>query len=137
VGDPDDLHPKNKGPVGDRLAMAAEAIAYGRDVVCSGPVFDSMKVEGDTIRLSFKSATSPLTAKGGGHLQGFVIAGNDRKFVPATARIEGHSIIVSGEGIAQPVAVRYAFEDNPTCNLFNAAGLPASPFRTDHWPLRP
>lgn len=130
-----DLHPKIKEPVGQRLALAARGIAYGEDVAYSGPLYDAMKVDGDKVRLSFKHIGGGLMAGEGGELKGFVIAGENREFVPAQAQIEGDTVVVSNTMVAAPTAVRYAFEDDPACNLFNRAGLPASPFRTDDWPI--
>jgi sialate O-acetylesterase len=133
IGDPYDIHPKNKQEVGRRLALAAEAIAYAKRVVYSGPVYQSMTTEGGSIRLKFKEVNGGLVAKGGA-LRGFEIAGEDRKFVPAEARIDGNTVVVQSARVSKPVAVRYAWEDNPECSLYNKAGLPASPFRTDDWP---
>ena len=137
IGDPYDIHPKNKQEVGRRLMLAAEAIAYGRDVVYSGPIYESMAVEGTKVRLRFKHVDGGLLAQGGAALKGFEVAGEDRKFVPAEAGIDGKTIVVRSGQVASPVAVRYAWADNPTCNLYNKAGLPASPFRTDDWPSAP
>ncbi len=134
IGDPYDIHPKNKQEVGRRLMLAAEAIAYGRDVVYSGPIYESMAVEGNKVRLRFKHVDGGLLAKGGVGLKGFEIAGEDRKFVPAEALIDGKTIVVRSTQVTSPVAVRYAWADNPTCNLYTQASLPASPFRTDDWP---
>jgi len=134
IGEANDIHPKNKQDVGLRLALAARAIAYGEDIVYSGPMYDAMKVDGDKVRLSFNHIGGGLVAKGGEPLKGFAIAGADRKFVWADASIDGDTIVVSSEKIAQPVAVRYAWAINPDCNLYNKEGLPASPFRTDDWP---
>ena len=134
IGDARNIHPKNKQDVGKRLALAARAIAYGEGIVYSGPIYDSMKVEGDKIRLSFKHVGGGLVAEGGGKLTGFAIAGADKKFVWADAQIDGGSVVVAGNDVAKPVAVRYAWADNPQCNLYNKEGLPASPFRTDQWP---
>jgi sialate O-acetylesterase len=134
IGEAKDIHPKNKHDVGKRLALAAERIAYGKnDVVFSGPVFDSMKVDGNKARLKFLHAEG-LHAKGG-ELKGFAVAGEDKKFVWADAKIEGDAVVVSAKGVEKPVAVRYAWADNPECNLYNGAGLPASPFRTDDFPM--
>jgi sialate O-acetylesterase len=130
-----DLHPRVKEPIGKRLSLAAQALFYGRAVDYSGPVFEGMNVESDKIRLSFKHVGGGLVAEGGGELKGFVMAGEDQKFYPARAAIEGAAVVVSAQDVPNPVAVRYAFEDNPVCNLFNRAGLPASPFRTDTWPV--
>lgn len=133
IGDAKDIHPKNKRAVGERLALAARHVAYGEDLVYSGPIYKSMKVEGDEIRLRFDHVGSGLVAQGGPPT-GFSIAAADRKFVWANARIEGDTVVVSAPGIIQPQAVRYAWAINPFCNLFNEEGLPASPFRTDDWP---
>ncbi|HLJ56982.1 MAG TPA: sialate O-acetylesterase [Chthonomonadaceae bacterium] len=134
VGDAADIHPKDKQTVGKRLALAAEAIAYGRRVEYSGPLYKSMSPanNGAAIRLNFDHAEG-LTAKGD-KLTGFAIAGEDRKFVWADAKIEGRSVVVSSPQVPHPVAVRYAWHINPVCDLYNGAGLPASPFRTDDWP---
>jgi sialate O-acetylesterase len=135
IGEANDIHPKNKHDVGKRLALAAERIAYGKnDVVHSGPVFDSMKIEGGAIRLKFRHADG-LHAKDGSTVKGFAIAGEDRKFVWADAKVEGDAVVVSAKGVEKPVAVRYAWADNPECNLYNGAGLPASPFRTDDFAM--
>lgn len=133
LGDAADIHPKNKQDVGQRLALHALSTAYGRNVVSSGPLYRSMTVEGDKIRLQFHHVGGGLLAKGE-TLTGFVICGADRKFVWATAAIHGDSVLVSAENVKEPIAVRYAWADNPACNLFNKAGLPASPFRTDDFP---
>ena len=131
IGEARDIHPKNKWDVGRRLAFNALAKTYGKtDVVYSGPLYREMKVEGDKIRVSFDYAQG-LNAKGG-ELKRFEIAAADGKFVWAVATIDGADVLVSAEGITKPIAVRYAWADNPEgCNLYNAAGLPASPFRTD------
>jgi sialate O-acetylesterase len=135
IGDGSDIHPKNKQEVGYRLALAAQAIAYGRDVMYSGPIYESMAVEGEKIRLRFKYVYSGLVAKNwpAPTLGGFEIAGDDRKFVAAEAKIDGDTVVVRSEKVPNPVAVRYAWGMNPQCNLYNRAGLPASPFRTDAW----
>jgi sialate O-acetylesterase len=135
IGDGSDIHPKNKHEVGYRLALAAQAIAYGRDVMYSGPIYESMAVEGEKIRLRFKYVYAGLMAKNwpAPTLSGFEIAGDDRKFVGAEAKIDGDTIVVGSAEVPHPVAVRYAWRINPQCNLYNRAGLPASPFRTDDW----
>lgn len=135
IGDPHNVHPKNKQEVSRRLALQAKANVYGINVVCNGPIYTSMTVEGSAIRLHFKSIGGGLAARGGGPLKGFVIAGADRKFVPAEATVDGETILVRSASVASPVAVRYAWEMNPDCNLVNKADLPASPFRTDAWPF--
>jgi sialate O-acetylesterase len=134
VGDEQDIHPRKKEPVGARLALAARNIAYGEKVEFSGPTLEKSKVEGDTVHLSFTHLGGGLVAKDG-PLAGFTVAGEDRKFHPAKAEIEGDEIVVSSDAVAKPVAVRYAWLANPTGNLWNKAGLPASPFRTDEFPL--
>ena len=132
IGEANDIHPKNKQDVGKRLALIALAKDYGKSVTFSGPMYKSMKIEGDKIRLSFDHAEG-LCAKGG-KLKRFEIAGDDKKFVWAEALIAGNDVVVSSSEVEHPVAVRYAWSDNPEgCNLYNGAGLPASPFRTDQW----
>lgn len=132
IGDANDIHPKNKQEVGRRLALNALAKDYGKKIEFSGPVFRSSKSDNNRIRLSFDHAAG-LHARGE-KLQRFEIAGADKKFVWADASIDGDEVIVSSPEISRPVAVRYAWADNPEgCNLYNGAGLPASPFRTDNW----
>ncbi len=132
IGEANDIHPKNKKDVGRRLAFAALAQTYGKDIPYSGPWYRSMSVEGSAIRLRFDHIDGGLSVHGD-QLKGFAIAGGDRKFVWADARIDGDTVIVSSPQVAKPVAVRYAWDTNPVCNLFNKAGLPAVPFRTDDW----
>jgi len=134
IGEANDIHPKNKQDVGERLALWALAGTYLKDVVYSGPLYSSMTVKDSEIVLHFQHVDGSLVAKGGEPLKGFAIAGEDRKFVWADARIEGQTVVVRSDKVAKPVAVRYAWADNPICNLYNQAGLPASPFRTDGWP---
>jgi sialate O-acetylesterase len=134
IGDANDIHPGNKQDVGNRLALNARHLVYGENITYSGPIYKSMKIEGNHIRLFFDHAQDGLMSKGGDKLQGFAIAGADRKFVWADAMIDGKTVVVSSPQIAKPVAVRYAWAINPVCNLYNRAGLPASPFRTDAWP---
>jgi sialate O-acetylesterase len=132
IGDVDNVHPKNKEPLGDRLNRMALANAYGEKIEFSGPVYASMKVDGSAIRLKFTHAEG-LAAKGG-PLKWFQIAGADEKFVDAEATIEGDSVVVRSPQVSAPVAVRYAWSNYPEgANLYNAAGLPAAPFRTDKW----
>lgn len=131
-GDSTNMHPINKKPVGERLALAARAIAYNQKVAYAGPVYKSMKVLGNKIELSFDFVYSGFDVHGD-TLSDFVIAGNDRKFVPAKAEIKGDKIIVSAEGVDNPVAVRYGWRFMPTINLYNKEGLMAAPFRTDDW----
>ena len=134
IGEAGNIHPKNKQDVGKRLALWALAKTYGKDVVYSGPMYKSHEIQGDKVVLSFDSLGGGLVAKGGDRLKGFAIAGSDKKFVWADARIEGDKVVVSSPEVKSPVAVRYAWADNPECNLYNKADLPASPFRTDDWP---
>jgi sialate O-acetylesterase len=134
IGDAEDIHPKNKQDVGKRLALWALAETYGKNLVFSGPLYKSMEKKGNQIVLRFNHIGGGLVADGGESLKGFAIAGADQKFVWADARIEGDMVVVSSDQVPEPVAVRYAWADNPVCNLYNKAGLPASPFRTDQWP---
>lgn len=127
-GHPTDIHPRNKEVVGARLALAARAVAYGQKIEYSGPVFESMKVTGNRAILTFSHVGSGLVARDG-DLKGFTIAGADLKFVPAVAKIEGKTVVVSAEGVAAPAAVRYGWANVPEVNLFNQDGFPASPFR--------
>jgi sialate O-acetylesterase len=135
VGEWNDIHPLNKEDVGKRLALWAQKQAYGdKKVVYSGPLYQSMQVQGNKIVLQFTSIGSGLVAKGGGDLKYFAIAGADKKFVWAKAAIEGKNVIVWSDQVPKPEAVRYAWADNPEgANLYNKEGLPASPFRTDNW----
>jgi sialate O-acetylesterase len=136
VGNVDDIHPRNKLDVGKRLAALALNKTYGqKDVPFSGPVFREMKPEGNKLRLSFDHADQGLVVKGKG-LTHFEIAGEDQKFVPATAKIDGKTIVVSAKEVKKPVAVRYAWSNTANPNLFNKAGLPAASFRTDSWPKK-
>jgi sialate O-acetylesterase len=131
IGNPDDIHPTNKQDVGMRLALAARAIAYGeRGLVYSGPLYRQATHEGSSMRIWFDHTGGGLKSASGA-LKGFTISGADRKFVPAQARIEKNTIVVSSPEVPQPTAVRYGWEASPQLDLFNAEGLPASPFRTD------
>jgi sialate O-acetylesterase len=127
IGDAKDIHPKNKQEVGRRLALIALAKEYGRDLECSGPVCTGMAIDGASAVLSFVHADG-LAAKSGA-LTGVRIAGNDGRFHDAQAVVEGAKVRVSSPLVTKPVAVRYAWSNNPTCNLVNGSGLPASPFR--------
>ncbi len=129
-GDANDIHPKQKEPVGHRLSLAARALAYGEKIEYSGPLYQEMKAAGGKAWISFSHVGGGLVAKDG-ELKGFTIAGANRKFVPAKAVIEGDKVVVSAEGVANPKAVRYGWKNVPDVNLFNKEGLPASPFRTD------
>lgn len=135
IGEATDIHPRNKQDVGKRLAAIALNKTYLQNVICSGPLYQSMKVEGNTIRISFLGMGSGLVVKDKyGYVKGFEIASANQKFQFAKAHIEGNEVIVSAENITSPVAVRYAWADNPEdANLFNQEGFPASPFRTDTW----
>jgi sialate O-acetylesterase len=133
VGESKDIHPKNKQEVGRRLALAARHVAYGETLVYSGPLYRQSACEGDRMRVWFDSAEG-LQARSG-ELTGFLIAGQDHKFVPAKAIIEDGTLVVSSPEVKEPAAVRYAWAADPAgANLVNGAGLPASPFRTDEWP---
>jgi sialate O-acetylesterase len=156
LGEAKDLHPRNKVEVGERLARVVLAREYGRELVSSGPVYDSISVENDRVRIRFHHADGGLIAKAippvydlstlltqtaplvrnspHGELEGFQICGEDRHWVWADARIDGASVLVRSDQVPHPVAVRYAWADNPTVNLVNGAGLPAAPFRTDDFP---
>jgi sialate O-acetylesterase len=135
VGDSLNLHPTNKKPVGNRLALLALAKQYGRDTLAfSGPLYKSMRCENGGITLSFDFTGKGLCVKNGRSLEGFVIAGEDRIFHIAEASIAGNEVRVATPEVAKPVAVRYAWADNPPAALYNIDGLPASPFRTDDWP---
>jgi sialate O-acetylesterase len=133
VGDEKDIHPPQKKPVGERLALAARAIAYGEKIEHSGPTFESLATSGQRAILRFKHTGEGLEVKGE-KLTGFTIAGEDKKFHPAEARIEGDTVIVTSAEVSRPVAVRFGWANYPTLNLWNKNGLPASPFRTDNWP---
>lgn len=132
IGDPDDIHPTNKQDVGKRLAYNALQQTYGMDVVPCGPLYRAMTSEGNAIRLQFDHVAGGLMAREGG-LRGFAIAGADRHFVWANAAIDGDTVVVSSPRVPAPVAVRYGWSNNPAITLYNSAGLPASPFRTDDW----
>jgi sialate O-acetylesterase len=134
VGEEKDIHPKKKGPVGARLALAARGIAYGEKIVDSGPMYKSMKVKGDKAIISFDHVGSGLVARDG-DLKGFSIAGEDKRFVWAKAEIDRDKVVVSSADVPKPVAVRYGWADFPVVNLWNKDGLPASPFRTDNFPM--
>jgi sialate O-acetylesterase len=132
LGEWNDIHPDNKKDVGERLALAAEKIAYGEKVVYSGPLYQSATIDSNKITISFSNVGSGLTTNDREDLNQFAIAGADKKFVWAHAKIEGDKVIVWMDNVANPLYVRYAWSDNPDgANLFNKEGLPASPFRTD------
>lgn len=129
-GDARDIHPPHKQPVGARLALAARALAYGEPIEYSGPLFKSMKIARNKVILAFSHLGGGLIAKGG-PLKGFAIAGRDDVLHPAQAEIRDNTVVVSSRRVARPVTVRYGWANVPEGNLFNKAGLPASPFRTD------
>jgi len=135
AGEALDIHPKNKQDVGYRLALAALHDTYGRDIVYSGPVFESYRVDGNKVIITFSNCGSGLVAKDKyGYLKGFTVAGSDSIFAWARAEIKGNEVIVYSDNVDNPVAVRYAWADNPEdANLYNSEGLPASPFRTDNF----
>ncbi len=156
IGESGNIHPRNKKSVGERLARIALAKEHGKKIAFSGPVFDSMKIENGTATVTFRHtdgglAASPLPEKydvksqtgesaplvrnsPNSQLEGFAICGQDKKWFWADAKIEGDAVVVRSDKVPSPVAVRYAWAQNPTCNLANGAGLPASPFRTDDFP---
>jgi sialate O-acetylesterase len=135
IGEWNDIHPLDKKDVGERLALAAEKIAYGgKDLIASGPIYESMDIEGNKIWVSFSNTGSGLMSKGSDSLRYFAISGPDQHFVWANAKIENNKVVVWNDNIPNPVAVRYAWADNPAgANLYNKEGLPASPFRTDNF----
>lgn len=137
IGEADNIHPANKQDVGKRLALGIQKIAYGEDLVFSGPTFAGMEAEGDRVKITFQNIGSGLIAKGKyGYLKGFTIAGEDRQWHYARAEITGRNeVTVYHPDVDTPVAVRYGWSDNPDqANLYNVEGLPAAPFRTDNWP---
>lgn len=144
--EPDKYHPRNKAPIGQRLALQALGHIYGEQITDSGPVFQKMTIQGNKIQLEFDCVEGGLVATERGipvmasgtpqsQLKGFAIAGEDRKFVWADAKIDGNHVIVSSDAVSKPVAVRYDWSNFPVGNLYNSAKLPAGPFRTDNWPL--
>ena len=157
LGESADIHPPQKQEVGERLALIALAKNYGKTNPCSGPVYDSMKIDQGKAILTFTQTDGGLVAKPlpqtytvrslaqetaplvrnspNSQIEGFAICGDDKKWVWADAKIDGNSVVVWSDNVPAPVAVRYAWSDNPTCNLYSGAGLPASPFRTDDFPL--
>jgi sialate O-acetylesterase len=140
IGEPNDIHPKNKQDVGGRLARIARHVAYREDLVYTGPRFRQATTEtattgdrGATVRVWFDSVGGGLKARNGGALKGFEVAGEDKRFYPAEARVEGATVVASSPSVVQPVAVRYAWGSNPDANLVNAEGLPAGVFRSVDW----
>ena len=143
IGDPGDIHPRNKQEVGRRLALIAEARVYGKPVVYSGPAFDSADFHGNTVKVHFKPGTAAgLAASDGAPIKGFAVAGEDKKFFWAEAKIvppqagkEPILVVTAPPEVPTPVALRYAWADSPEINLVNGDGLPASSFHTDNWPM--
>jgi sialate O-acetylesterase len=129
IGNPDNVHPTDKVDVGMRLALAARALSYGEDVSYSGPIFRQATPEGSAIRAYFEHHAKGLAALGG-ELTGFEVAGADGRFVPATAKIDGNTVVVTSDAVLEPMFVRYGWANSPQCNLFNGEGLPASPFNS-------
>ncbi len=134
IGDSSDIHPGSKKEVGKRLALLALGKTYGKDIFYSGPLYESMAIETDRIRIRFKYTDGGLKTRDGLPPTWFTIAGEDRKFVTAKAVIDGRTIIVNSNNVVKPFAVRFGWADAADHNLVNGAGLPASPFRSDHWP---
>jgi sialate O-acetylesterase len=133
IGEHGDIHPRNKADVGRRLALQALKLVYGKEVIASGPIFRKMARASGSIRVSFANATSALVTIDGAPPKGFMLAGADRAWHWADARIDGDSVIVSSPEVPEPVAVRYGWADDPPNTLRNQADLPAAPFRTDDW----
>lgn len=134
LGDQNDIHAKDKKEVGERLALCALANYYGMKVICSGPTFDHLETVPGALKLHFKNADGGLVVKGN-QLGEFAVAGDDRKWSWADAKIEGDAVTVSSAQVPSPRAARYAWQGYPQATLFNGAGLPAVPFRTDNWSL--
>jgi sialate O-acetylesterase len=132
IGESHDIHPKNKQEVGRRLALAAEGIAYGRKIEYIGPTFKSLRANAGTLHLRFTHMAGGLVVRGQA-LMGFTIAGEDQQFFPADAKLVDNEVVLSSSHVLKPVAARYAWADDPKCNLYNKVGLPAPPFRSDDW----
>ena len=133
LGDPNDIHPKRKHEVGQRLAFWALAKVYGKEIPFSGPLPAGHEIKGDRVICKFQYANGGLKTRNGGEVKGFMIAGAGRQWVKAQAKIVGDQVVISAPEVKVPIAVRYAWEGDPDCNLVNGADLPASPFRTDEW----
>lgn len=133
IGDAVNIHPTNKQEVGRRLALTAEKLVYKQDCIASGPLYKGYRKDGNKIRIRFTNPGSGLSTRGGKEVTGFAIAGNDKRFYWAKAAIIGKEVVVYSEKVPNPEAVRYAWADNPECNLTNSEGLPVVPFRTDSW----
>jgi sialate O-acetylesterase len=132
LGDPENIHPDRKMEVGERLALWAKKVAYGRDVVCQGPVFDSVKYSGAEAIVSFRPLTGGLKSSDQKEVGGFAVAGSDKQFKPAKAKLEKNQVILKSSEVANPAFVRYAWCNRPAdANLTDESNLPARPFRTD------
>jgi sialate O-acetylesterase len=138
IGEAGDIHPKNKSAVGKRLSLEALRVAYGKEIISAGPTYDSMSVHNDSVVIFYKKNTNQLVTKNKyGYVSGFALAGSDRKFYWATATIRNNTVVVWSKNVKNPVAVRYAWSDNPgPLDLYNEGGLPAAPFRTDNFPYK-
>ena len=134
IGEGDNIHYADKQDVGLRLALAAARLVYHQPIIASGPTYKTLTIQGDRIRIRFTNTGSGLKTRDGNAITGFAIAGEDRHFYWADAQITGDEVIVHSDKVPAPKAVRYAWADNPACNLINSAELPAVPFRTDDWP---
>ncbi len=135
AGTPTDIHPPDKKPVGHRLALQALAKVYDRKISADGPRFKRMKLDGDKARLTFSDAEAGMVLKDCIGKKSFAMAGEDNRFFPAQALLEGDTVVVWSDEVKKPVAVRYCFINSPDAVLFGKNGLPAAPFRTDNWPL--
>ncbi len=133
LGEADNIHPKNKQEVGRRLALIAEKQVYEKNVSANGPMLDNYEIKGNKVIVEFKNTSGQLMLSKGNELLGFALAGKDKKYYWAKAKIKADKVIITSSNVKNPVAVRYAWADNPHCNLVNAEGLPAVPFRTDSW----
>jgi sialate O-acetylesterase len=133
IGEANDIHPKNKQEVGRRLALIANKMVYKQESIASGPTYQSSLKDGSRIRINFANTGTGLSTKDAREVTGFAIAGKDKQFYWAKAVIEGNEVVIYSDKVSEPVAVRYAWADNPECNLINSEGLPAIPFRTDEW----
>jgi sialate O-acetylesterase len=133
IGEADNIHPANKQEVARRLALNANKLVYKQNCIASGPLYKSMRKEGNRVHIGFINTASGLSTKDGKEVTGFAIAGKDKQFYWAKAIIRGNEVVVYADSVSEPEAVRYAWADNPQCNLVNSEGLPAIPFRTDEW----
>lgn len=134
LGTTNDVHPVDKFPVAQRLALLVRNCSYGERLEFSGPVLREWKVDGERVTLNFDHAAGGLVSRDGNPLRHFELAGQDRLFAPASAKVHGNTVELTAAGIITPVAVRYAWSPTADLNFFNGAGLPAAPFRTDNWP---